>query len=171
MGGFTTTTAIDNPMIPVTSGNNPVVGAGYYAAPVPGSAPVANANGSFAQQWQSQAAAQQARQAEQMAAWQQAQRSGQPFMAPPVANPGMSNYQVLGENSSSRTAENQARMGWQGAAPPPSNNGYGTAPATSVGSPGLATGQAPPMFSAAGQPLAAPTAAGPGSGWQTGGAR
>lgn len=173
MGGFTTTAPIDNPMIAVTPGAYPVAGAGYYAAPAPGSAPVANANGSFAQQWQSQAAAQQAQQAQQMAAWQQAQRSGQPFVAPPVANPGMSNYQVLGENSSSRTAENQARMGWQGATPPPNNNGYGAAPAASGGSPaaGLATGQAPPMFSVAGQPLAAPTAAGPGSGWQTGGAR
>ncbi len=173
MGGFTTTAPIDNPMIAVTPGAYAVAGAGYYAAPAPGSAPVANANGSFAQQWQSQAANQQVQQAQQMAAWQQAQRNGQSFVAPPVANPGMSNYQVLGENSSSRTAENQARMGWQGAAPPPSNNGYGTAPAAMAGSPaaGLSTGQAPPMFSAAGQPLAAPTAAGPGSGWQTGGAR
>jgi len=178
MGGFTTTTAIDNPMIPVTPVSNPVVGAGYYAAPVPVATPAAN--GSFAQQWQSQSATQQAQQvqlaqqqAQQLAAWQQAQGNGQPFVAPPVASPAMSNNQVLSENSSSQTAENQARMGWAGAAPPANNGGYGASPSGGAGvlANGVGPGQAPPMFSAAGQPLVAPTAAGPGSGWQTGGAR
>lgn len=165
VGGFATTAAIDNPMIPVTPGVYPAAGGGYSAAPV--------ANASFAQQWQTQAAAQQARQAQQIAAWQQAQQQAQRYVQPPQGtSPGVSNYQVLAENSSSRTAENQARMGWTGGVPAANNSAYGTAPAGNRTAAGvMAAGQAPPMFSAAGQPLAAPPATAAGSGWQAGGVR
>lgn len=166
VGGFTTTAAIDNPMIPVTPGAYPAAAGGYTATPV--------ANASFAQQWQTQAAAQQARQAQQIAAWQQAQQQSARYAQPPMGgNPAMSNYQVLAENSTARTAENQARMGWTGGALPANNSAYGAAPAVGNGSGagGLVAGQAPPMFSAAGQPLAAPPVAGAGSGWQAGGVR
>ena len=172
--GYATTTPIDNPMIPVTSGyaNQPPVGS-YPVQPVGYASPssATPGNGLSYAQWRAMQNAAQA-QAQQQAAWQQAQWVNQQRAqaAALLSGPGAGSYQVLAENSTSRTAENQARFGYVAPAGPSVNPNYG-GPAPVAPSAQPLSGQAPPMFRSAGQPLQVSDSNRLQSGWQSNGVR
>jgi hypothetical protein len=174
--GYATTAPIDNPMIPVTPG------VGYAPQTMPGNYGVQPAafvaqpsatpgNGLSYARWREMQAAGLA-QAQQQAAWQQAQLWNQQ-MAQAAAlrsGPGASSYQVLAENSTSRTAENQTRFGLSAPAVAPVNPNYGAPPVAGAAGQ-MQSGQAPPMFRSAGQPMRAADNSGLQTGWQSSGVR
>ncbi|MBL8890105.1 MAG: hypothetical protein JNL67_09010 [Planctomycetaceae bacterium] len=174
--GYVTTAPIENPMIPVTApigypGQSP--GLGYPVQPVNYVAQPAGlpGNGLSYARWREMQEAAQA-QARQQATWQQTQLMNQQMAQAAVLRsaPGAGNYQVLAENSTSRTAENQSRFGW---APPPQvspNSNYGGPSVVNPTAQPL-SGQAPPMFRSSGQPLRTSDNNGLQTGWQAGGVR
>jgi hypothetical protein len=166
-------------MVSVTPmAGGPAAAAYYPVAPAAvmanGAAP-AGESVSFSRRWQAQQVAQQQarQQAMQQAQWLQQQQAAQALAL--QSGPGASGYQVLAENSTAVTAENQLRMGTAGpanAAVAGAYRGDGRSGAGGPVSPGpMAAGQAPPMFRAAGQPLSPSPADAQRSGWQSSGVR
>jgi len=180
--GYMTTAPIENPMIPVT----PPAGTGsggwrlgsrFQPQPVmPGSggSPGTGPGGVSYSRWldaqaaaqaqaQQQAAWQQA--AWQQAAWQQAAAGGMPVASTPVAwtaGAGTGAYQVLAENTTAATAENQARQGLVSPRPTPGGYPAGVIP------PGSA---APSAFRGATRPISSTDQSQVNSSWQPAGVR
>jgi hypothetical protein len=181
--GFATTAPIDNPMIPVTpnvgyptqpmAGNYAVQPVNYVGQPARyvGQPVATPGNGLSYARWREMQTAAQA-QAQQQAAWQQAQLRNQQLAQAAAlrSGPGAGSYQVLAENSTSRTAENQTRFGYVAPSMAPVNPNY-SAPSVVDPSGQPLSGQAPPMFRSAGQPLRVSDNNGLQTGWQSSGVR
>lgn len=178
--GYATTAPIENPMIPVTApigyvgqpavGAYPVQPVNYVTQPAAMPAAMPGSGLSYARWREMQDAAQA--QARQQAAWQQAQMMNQQLAQAAAlrSGAGAGNYQVLAENSTSRTAENQSRFGWAAPTQVPPNSNYGGPSMVNPSAQPL-SGQAPPMFNSTGQPLRTSDNNGLQTGWQAGGVR